>query len=360
MRAPFDILRGVAILALALLAACGGTDLTLRRSPELEGLGHGGYRIAIMPFEVSADEDGFITESLAPLGALLKLEGVSDDAPPLEQAATVMRRAVAGHLTSGPMQVAELWVTDTELAHHDISPEEARDPDNAARIAEILDVQGVLYGDIFRWNRSYYLVEARQTVGLRLRLVEGLTREELFFSERSETRAAGVTGGPTGQVSALTSPIKGLSGSTLVKLARSVAYGGAMDLSGGDLSEQLSVEEARGDVPRISFASVISNGEAGRYATGEALRVVAVGTADQQVTFDIGRFATSIPMTQSSVDDGPRGARGTYVGSYVLQPGDVAANLPVYVTIRSPEGRSVSSVHRVNVPEAVNLEASNS
>lgn len=350
-RTPFALFA----LALAWLPlSCGGTSKQVRRSPELDTLARTGYRVAVMPFAVSASSDDVIVESLAPLGALLELEGVRDEAPPLERAGTVMRRAVAAHLAQGEYAIVELWVTDTQLAHAGISADEARDPANVRRVAETLSVQGVLYGDVTRWNRNYLVVESTQAVELELRLIDAQTQEELFFTRHEESRAEGVTGGPTGQISALTAPIAGLTGSTLVKLAREVAYASAQDLTGVDLTDRLSLEAARGNVPRLSFASIVVEGDSSTFVMGESLRVVAVGTAGQDVRFRLGRYLVDVPLEQVAVTRDPRGDRATYVGTYVVQEPEVINDLPVVVTIRSPKGHLRSSL-RITMPEHVTI-----
>lgn len=68
--------RFATLVVLLLLAACTGSSMKLKTSPEFAAIRSGGYRVAVMPFSVSADRDGFLTEALGGLGDLLALESV--------------------------------------------------------------------------------------------------------------------------------------------------------------------------------------------------------------------------------------------------------------------------------------------
>jgi hypothetical protein len=84
--------RVVAVAALAWLAACTSVDVKQHAEPELAMLRTMGYRVAVLPFVVSAPEDGFFSESLAPVGEVLALEA-SREAPMREQIGELAARA---------------------------------------------------------------------------------------------------------------------------------------------------------------------------------------------------------------------------------------------------------------------------
>jgi len=71
-------------VSLLALAACTGVAATNHAEPELEGLRSAGYRIAVMPFTVTAPADGFLGATLGPVGELLSLE-TSEEAPMRDQ-----------------------------------------------------------------------------------------------------------------------------------------------------------------------------------------------------------------------------------------------------------------------------------
>lgn len=330
--------RFATLVVLLLLAACTGSSMKLKTSPEFAAIRSGGYRVAVMPFSVSADRDGFLTEALGGLGDLLALESVNDNAPPTTKAAVVMRRSFTASLAGGPFQVSDLWTVDTELAHAGLDVAARSDLKNATRIAELLDVDGVLYGDVTEWNRSYYVAQSVQRAGLRIRIFDRRKREVIYDAERVEQMGSGISGGPTGQIAVLTAPVEGLKGSTLAVLARLLARNTARELTGVDPASEIDVAASRGDAPRVVFSSVALPGKQPLRA-GDIVTVVAVGTPGAEVRFDIGRWRTGIPMVQREVTEDPRGPRATYTGEYVVQQGEKVSEAPVYVTVRKKSDR---------------------
>jgi hypothetical protein len=296
-----------------------------REDPRLPQLRATGLRIAVMPFSVSAPEDAFLTGSLAAVGQVFALEG---DAGLPERSAlgAILRGDVVAWLRQGSFDVVEPWVSDTQLAHGGLGAG-MRDPSQAPAIARLLQVDAVLFGDVTRWNRSYYVLESVAQVGLRLELRES-SGTELFEGERTEQVGSGLTGGPTGFVSAATEPLTGLRSSQLRDLMRSTARNSALDLNGGELGP-----EAGPLAPRLSFVAVQRQHD-GPFLPGERIDVIAVGTPDCDVRFDLGRLRTGVPMLPTARHEDPRGNRATYEGHYVVQAGDRAADLPVYCAIR--------------------------
>ena len=333
------------------LAGCTGSSMELKTSPEFAAIRSGGYRLAVMPFSVSADRDGFLTEALGGLGDLLALEAVNENAPPTTKAATVMRRAFTASLAGGPFQVADLWTIDTELTHAGFSAEARQEQENARRIAEMLDVDGVLFGDVTEWNRSYYVAQSVQRAGLRIRIFDRRKGETIYDAHRTEQQGSGISGGPTGQLSVLTSPVEGLKGSTLPVLARLLARNAARELSGVDPASEFDLASSRGDAPRIVFTSVALPGSK-PLRSGEIVTVVAVGTPGAEVRFDIGRWRTGIPMIQRDVTEDPRGPRATYTGEYVVQQGEKVSQAPLFVSVRKKtDKQALRTVRRV--PDAM-------
>jgi hypothetical protein len=313
------------LVALTALAACTGVSVQKREDPRLPQLRAMGLRIAVMPFSVSAPDDAFLTGSLAPVGQLFALEGDAG-LPDRRALGKILRGDVVAWLRQGSFDVVEPWVSDTQVAHGGLAAG-MRDPSQAGAIARLLQVDAVLFGDVTRWNRSYYVLQSVAEVGLRLELRES-NGTELFETERTEQIGSGITGGPTGFVSAATEPLAGLRGSQLRDLMRSTARDAALDLNGGSLGAM-----AGPLAPRLSFVAVQRQHD-GPFLPGERIDVIAVGTPDCEVRFDLGRLRTGVPMLPTARQADPRGDRATYEGHYVVQAGDRAADLPVYCAIR--------------------------
>lgn len=327
-----------------LLASCSGFSRKFERVQDFETRVGQAYRVAVLPFTFSAPMDSALTSGLGGLGSVLALEGLTDEAPPQRIAATTLRRAFVASLAGSRFEVSALWLTDTNLRHNGLLASTRRTTNDARKIAALLDVDGVIVGDVIAWNRSYYGLQSSQEVGLQLELVDRRSGRRLIKAEYRANDASGLTGGPTGFVSAGTAPIAGLKGSTLAELARDVARAAASDLGAEpDPNEALRVDAARGEVPMLAFFSFHTS-RAGALRPGDRITVAAVGTADCECRFDLGRYRSGIPMVATDRYENVRGTRQTYVGHYVVQPGDTAAQLPVSVTI-SRGGRS--SRHRV-------------
>ncbi|MBK8978701.1 MAG: hypothetical protein IPM29_22615 [Planctomycetes bacterium] len=325
-------------LAAFVLASCASSDVELRADPALPRLRAQGYRIAVVPFAVSAPEEGLLTDALGAVGDVLSLEAGGGGLPMRARLGELMRAQVIGWLGRSDFEVVEPWATDTALAHHGWSAAEERDPSRAPEVAAALQVDGVLYGDVVAWNRGYYVVESTAEVGLRLELVDGSTGRSLFETTRIESDAAGLTGGPTGFVSAGTEPIAGLRGSTLRDLARAASRGAAIDLAGGDVG----TDERPADAPRLSFVSVALP-HSGPLVAGDRVDVLALGAPGCNVCFDLGVLRRDVPMLETARHADPRGERASYAGHYVVQAGDAARGLPVFATIRGQRESRVSA-----------------
>ncbi|MCA8970331.1 MAG: DUF799 family lipoprotein [Planctomycetes bacterium] len=325
-------------------AACSGLDRDVRRAANFDARVGDSYRVAVLPFTVSASEDGALTGAIGDLGSLLALDGVEDDAPMFAKASTILRRAFTAELANSRFEVLELWISDTALRQNGYLPRgreiAVRD---AQAMARLLGVDGLVLGDVTAWNRSYYGLQSNQAVGLRTRLVDRRSGDILVDAVHRANETSGLSGGPTGFVSLGTAPIEGLRGSTLAQLSRDVARAAAMDLVPEPLHADLDAEAAKGMVPSLSFFAFTTS-RRGALRPGDRITVVCVGTADAEVRFDIGRYRRGVPMVATDRVDGPRGSRQTYVGYYVVQQGDRFGPLPVWITTKRGD---LASRHRV-------------
>lgn len=326
----------------AAFAGCTGVAVERHEAPELAGLRAAGYRVAVMPFTISAPMDGFLTGQLAPVGELLALEGDAD-APMHELLPERMRGDVVAWLQQSEFDVVDPWHVGTRLSHAGVGTAFAADPAHARELARLLDVDGIVFGDVTRWNRDYWVVQSVVEVALHLELVDGGSGQRLFATDRRETIGSGVTGGPTGYVSAATEPLAGLRGSHLLALMRSVTRHAVTDLNGGALGNQPGPLS-----PRLAVVA-LAKAHDGPFRAGERVDVIAVGTPDCDVRFDVGRLRTEVPMQQTAIERDPRGDRATYLGHYVVAAADTADELPLFCTIqRGMARRTVATRYRWN------------
>ena len=332
-----NALRTVLLCALTLLpAACTGITAEHQEAPELARLRTMGYRIAVIPFAVSAPEDGFLADSLGSVGELISLEAARD-LPMRDRLGLLLHDDVVAWLQQTEFEVVDPWHVWTQLGHAGLVAA-ARDPARIADIARVLGADGIVYGDVRRWNRDYYVLQSTAEVALHLELIDADSQQRLFVTDRSETIGSGITGGPTGYVSAATEPIAGLRGSNLRTLTRSVARHAVADLNGGELGNQSGPT-----TPRLAVVALAKDHD-GPFRIGERVDVIAVGSPDCDVRFDIGCLRTAVPMRQTAKQDDPRGARATYLGHYIVDAGDLAAELPLLCTIQRGAARRTVAV----------------
>lgn len=327
----------LSVLLGTLLGGCTGTSARNTVAPELTNLRTAGYRIAVLPFVVTAPEDGFLGDSLAPVGELLSFEA-SRELPMRDRLGKLIHDDAVAWLQHSDFQVLEPWHVLTLLDHTARLPNGRVDAAQLATIARTVGADGVLHGEVRRWNRDYYVLQSVVEVAIHVELLDAASGRTLFASDRTETIGSGLTGGPTGYVSAATEPIAGLRGSTLRSLTRSVTRHAITDLNGGELG---AAPDAT--APRLALVALAKDHD-GPFQVGERVDVIAVGSPDCQVRFDLGALRTVVPMQQTALDDGPQGARATYLGHYVVQASDRAEELPVTCTIQRGNARRTVAV----------------
>jgi hypothetical protein len=326
------ILPVAAMAAVALLGACTGVTVDRHATPELATLRAAGYRVAVVPFAVTAPDDGFFADSLAPVGELLALEA-NRELPMRQRIAELVQGDVVAWLQQTEFEVVDPWHVATQLSHAGITAARASDPAHVRAVAAAIGADGIVYGDLRRWNRGYYVVQSVVEVMLHLELVDATSGRQLFRTDRAETIGSGLTGGPTGYVSAATEPIAGLRGSNLRNLTRAVARHAVADLNGGDLGNQPGPT-----APRLALVALAKDKD-GPFRAGERVDVIAIGSPDCEVRFDLGRMRTLVPMQQTARDDSGPTPRATYLGHYIVMPEDAAEELPVTCTIERGAAR---------------------
>ncbi|HET8999380.1 MAG TPA: stalk domain-containing protein [bacterium] len=84
-------------------------------------------------------------------------------------------------------------------------------------------------------------------------------------------------------------------------------------------------QEAAASNPGLASVAVTPSGRELR--AGDVVEVVATGAPGGRATFSIGGLRTGVPMVESTAE------RGTYYGSYTVQPGDVVRDAEVTVRL---------------------------
>jgi hypothetical protein len=94
-------------------------------------------------------------------------------------------------------------------------------------------------------------------------------------------------------------------------------------------------QEAATPTSGLTSVNVTPSGRELRAA--DVVEVVATGTPAGRATFSIGGLRTGVPMVESTAQ------RGTYYGSYTIQPGDSIQRAEVTVRLTTPDGHVVTA-----------------
>lgn len=328
--------RWSVLLGLILLGGCSGHQLVLQESEELGELRGTGYRIAVLPFALETEGEGWVASTLTPVGNVLAFEGFTDGAPTAAESATFLRRAFVASLCGRAFEVLDLATTDARLTSSGLAIEAILDRERAGDVAHRLGVDGLVYGRVLAWDRSYYVLESTQSVALRVELVDAESRAVLLASERTARRNGGLTGGPTGQISVATEPIAALKSSTRLALARDVAREAAKDLVGRAQPPSGRLE--------ILSARIVSTGLA-ELEVGDVLEVEAIATAGADLRFDVGQGVRGMPMLE--VEHPVRGGRSRYVGRWLVE-GELGPEARVTVQIAAGAGGPAAERRRLD------------
>ncbi|MBI4617179.1 MAG: DUF799 family lipoprotein [Planctomycetes bacterium] len=304
----------IVLLAAAFLAGgCADDTYQLNYDPRAP------LRVAVLPFTETQAGDTFTSVPFAAVVDVLPIIGRSDDRGP----ATILRWRFLARARDTQMEIVDPSYVDSILLERGIYENAAFLKVDPKDLGKTLGADAVLYGEVTKWDRTYAVVESVTTVGLKIAMHESQTGTLLWEAQCEATDAAGLTGGPTGYTSAALEPVRGLSGETLYKLADEVCRKIVEPhLFGG--------EDVEHSTPPFIAASAHSAKGPDSMRAGSEFHVVAIGSPDCKASFSIGPFRESVPMTEFG--------DGTYVGTYVVQPGDRFDANEIKIELVGPDG----------------------
>lgn len=289
-------------------------------------------RVAILPFEDRAGGRSVFIYPFLPFIYLANFITLSvpEEAPDSAKGATALRVLLAARLSNTALHVVPFRAADTALAHLGLLQNtNALDP---VELGRVLDVDAVVHGELTDFSTRYYILESRTVVEARVRMVSCSDRRELFSAVVGVADSAGISGGPTGYVSAAATPLAALGKGPFADL--SVAW----SLRAGDalaVGDAPAVEWAPGapesGAPFIAAAAVGENTRF-EYEPGDWIEVVAVGAPACVATLQIGSLYSGVPMTETSRVTRPgSGFVSTYHGYFAVEEGDEVSGAPITV-----------------------------
>ncbi len=319
------------IVTIALLAGCAAKFQNQVDFNPQEPL-----RVAVLPF-VQVDDQGNFENSESRL-IIDNLALLSDK---LEQTpAQIVRKQTLAALKATSLDVLSPVLIDIDLPHYgfakaggglDLVKLYSTKPDQLC--TKFLNCDAVLYGKVFKWDRSYYAIQSVNSIGVELTMVSARNGKVLFSAKGEDSESRGITKGPTGFSDLVIEPVKGLDSEIIVELAARTVEKMIEPLDARKRPEFLTAEP-----PSIFAAS--HDKPAGSLVRGSELVVVMMGSPRQQASFSIGNTIQSVPMFERSP--------GHYYGEYVPLPEDNFAPQNVVVSLRDQYGRTTE--RKISLP----------
>lgn len=360
---PGSMPRFAHILLIAFLVsagACRSSWKNVDRSPGFQLDESKPLRVAVIPFEDKAGGRSAFVYPFLPFIYLANILTLSvPEAGPDTAKGAENLRALFIALSSNPaVRYVPTRATDTALAHSGLL-DKANKMD-AVELGKLLGVDAVLYGELLDWAAHYYVVESRTIVEARVRLVSCLDRRELLNITIGVSDAAGVSGGPTGYISAAATPLAALGKGDYNDLAVAWADRASAallesrkpiekfeDVTNGIKDDNTNLDSLLNSesntwrsvsltpaTPPYIAAAAISPAPARGWRSGDWVEIVALGAPGCDATFDVGTLHTRIPLVEYArvPRDGATGEiAGVYRGAFFVGSEDFVSNAPVLV-----------------------------
>lgn len=319
--------RSLRLLVLALvLPILGGCSASYRR--ELSFDPSEPLRVAVLPF-YQLDDTGMVLTERSDVYLIDHIPGVSRTAEESPAAfvqglfETELRQSGFDLVPRGAVEAALLHGGFRSSAGIDLASMLKARPDDLCRT---IQCDALLYGRVTKWDRSYYVLQSVNTVGLDVRLVRAVDGLTLFEAMSEDSESRGLSKGPTGYTSLVLEPIRGLDTDIIVELASNVVAATVEPL-------RRHREDAAAEVsPPLIYASSHDAAD-GRIAPDARLVVLAFGTPQASAAFSIGDRILDVPMFET--------LPGHYVGEFYPLAGDTFHDQEVVVSLRDKFGRSI-------------------
>ncbi|HKD99489.1 MAG TPA: hypothetical protein VKE69_00650 [Planctomycetota bacterium] len=341
MSAPSSLFRRIAALAVLSLAACSSSWQSVRRSDGFMPSEIAPVRVAVLRFD---DRTGGTSVFLYPFLPFIWLADVvtlqvPEGTPDALRGADVLRALLIARVRGSHLNIVDPLTVDTTLEHLGLYEKaSSMDP---KELGKLLGVDAVLTGELLDWSGNYYVVESRTIVEARVVLRSCTDGSELFRGEIGVSDSSGVSGGPTGYVSAAATPLAALAKGPYRDLAILWA-----DRMGASLVGDTGAfgDGAMTEAPPAIAVAAATKAPPGGFRSGDVIDVYAVGTPGGVAWFDLGTLRVRIPMSEFARVPRTGGAgselSGHYRGTYVVASGDRVENAPLAVTLVSPSGRA--------------------
>ncbi|MFH1742577.1 MAG: GNA1162 family protein [bacterium] len=154
--------------------------------------------------------------------ALLPMEAKTSQ----EEGARNVRRALYGQLLSNPeFRLIEPAAVDMLLQEEGLLEKAAWKKADPEKLGQLLGVDYLLFPKLTGWSQRYMLLQSQTSVGIRARMVDVHTGEDVWEAECKAKFGKGLTGIPTGGAALALEPLRGMSKQHLFDCAYEAAVG---------------------------------------------------------------------------------------------------------------------------------------
>lgn len=331
-----NVIRQLALFTALFASGCAGK---YRHTIDLDP--NEPLRVAVLPFvqtnsagELVTADGKLLLDNVPVLSAELK------ENPP-----ELVQRLVAKNLESSNLEVVSPVLVERRLSHSSFRDQKGpgfslkqmlqADP---RALCELLSCDALLYGKVTRWDRSYYIAQSINTVGVELKMVSARTGRTIFSATAEDSDSRGLTKGPTGFSSLVIEPIRGLDSAIIEELAGSVVKRALSPLVQAPSASSSYPPGNSGKQPeRLPPPSIMASAHdsiSGVVTTQHPLTVLALGSPGMAASFSVGAAVENIPMTERDP--------GHYIGEFYPLPTDSFRNQHITVYLSDAYGRTTS------------------
>lgn len=287
-------------------------------------------RVAVLPF-IERDSDGNIVDSSPNL--YLKENQALENDESENYPALILQKLVQSEIAGSTyLDVVPPGLVRAELVHRNfVNGNSYNHPliasTSAKEFCKFLECDAILRGTASAWSQRYYGLQTVSSLEFKISMIRAVDEKEIFFSKARDYVSQGLLKGPTGYISLVLEPLKGLDGDIIQDLARKVVVKALNPLSRRGKKE---LPADAGMLPAIY--AIASDFEGGQLK--DSITVMMFGSSGQSAYFSIGNAITGIPMIELNA--------GHYLGVYYPLKTDRFTKQSISATLTDKYGRSAS------------------
>ncbi|MEK7483790.1 MAG: GNA1162 family protein [Planctomycetota bacterium] len=286
-------------------------------------------RVAILPFEDISSKDSYISKPFATGINYIPLLGGDDPQAP----ATLVREKFTANLKSSNLDPILNTQVDQALIENNLYDIKKLKSMDLQRLEDMLNVDAVIFGELTHWDRDYYVADSSVTVGIKVKMIDVSNKEVLWEHHFIDSERRGITKVPTGYVSAVLEPLRGLSNELFIELSDDVCRRIVDSIRPEKQSEFQEVS-----LPNIAHAIFQYQDQK------KELLVVAIGEPKISAFFLLGKSEQQIPMTEVSA--------GQYIGQYQFH-GKESYSSQNQIMVRFVNSTGQSSTYLISSKQAL-------